>query len=214
MNNWTLYEHISPSGKIYVGITSKRATLRWGNDGSRYLFKAKGKFVHPYFAQAIIKYGWNNFKHNIIASNLGEMTAKNMEKDLIAFNKAKGISYNITDGGDGRLGTTFNHSEESKHLISINHRRVQTEATKKKISNLQLGKKFPQWRKDLLSKAHNSEKISVKQYSKDGILIASYNSIMDAERSTGIANGNISAACRGKYKTAGGFIWRKDEIKN
>lgn len=46
-----------------------------------------------------------------------------MERDLIAFNKNKGISYNITDGGDGRLGTTFHHSEEAKNKISLHHRR-------------------------------------------------------------------------------------------
>lgn len=209
MDNWTLYEHISPSGKIYVGVTSRKVAQRWGSNGNRYLFKANGKFIHPHFAQAIIKYGWNNFIHKIVASNLGEKTAKNMEKDLIAFNKAKGISYNITDGGDGRLGTTFNHSEESKHLISINHRRVQTEATKVKISKAQLGKKFSQGRKNLLQEAHNFERVKVEQYSKNSIFIASYNSIMDAERATGVKSGNISAACRGKIRTAGGYIWKR-----
>lgn len=33
-----------------------------------------------------------------------------------------------------------------------------------------------------------------------------YNSIGEAQRITGIYN--ISAACRGQYKSAGGFIWR------
>ena len=94
---WTIYEHISPSGNIYIGITSQDIKNRW-----KYGTGYKGNQI---FYKAIKKYGWDNIIHRIIATNLGEMTAKNMEKDLIAFNKAKGISYNITDGGDGALGS-------------------------------------------------------------------------------------------------------------
>lgn len=43
-----------------------------------------------------------------------------------------------------------------------------------------------------------------------------YDSIMDAERDTGIANGSISAVCKNKprYKTAGGYHWRYYEEHN
>ena len=207
--NWIIYEHISPSGKIYVGVTSYSVAIRWGTNGNKYLSKSNNRYLHPIFAKAILKYGWNNFKHIIIASNLGEMTAKNMEKDLIAFNKAKGISYNITDGGDGRLGCHFNHSEKSKQLIRLHHRRHQTQETKVKISQKQLGVKFPDWRKELLSKAHNKEKIKVAQYSLEGKLLNVFDSIMQAEKVTQINNGNISAVIRGKGKTAGGYMWKR-----
>ena len=108
-NNWTVYEHISPSGKIYVGITNQPIKKRWKN--------GLGYVNSRYFFGAIIKYGWVNFKHIVIATGLGEVTAKNMEKDLIAFNKAKGISYNITDGGDGTIGIYY--SDRHKEQISI-----------------------------------------------------------------------------------------------
>lgn len=39
---WTVYRHTSPSGKCYIGITSyKNMTVRWGEDGKRYLAKRK-----------------------------------------------------------------------------------------------------------------------------------------------------------------------------
>ena len=38
-------------------------------------------------------------------------------KELLAFNKAKGISYNITDGGDGTIGIYY--SDRHKEQISI-----------------------------------------------------------------------------------------------
>ena len=209
IKRWSVYAHISPKGKYYIGITSKKVTQRWGKGGRGYLHKQKnGNYVHTYFANAILKYGWDHFIHEILAENLEETMAKDMEKELISKYKLLNLSYNITDGGDGRLGVSFNHSEESKNLISKNHRRVQSESTKKKISDLQVGKKFPQWRKDLLSNAHNKEKIKVNQLSLEGVLIRSYNSYTEASKITGVSSGNISLACRRKYKTAGGFIWK------
>ena len=65
---WIVYGHISPSGKVYVGITSQNPKVRWQN-GNGYL-KCK------VFYRAIEKYGWDSFQHNIIASNLGEEAAK------------------------------------------------------------------------------------------------------------------------------------------
>lgn len=37
-NIWTVYEHISPSNKIYVGITSRNPKHRWDN-GKGYTYK-------------------------------------------------------------------------------------------------------------------------------------------------------------------------------
>lgn len=46
----------------------------------------------------------------------------------------------------------------------------------------------------------------VQQFSLDGKLIAEYNSASEAIRKTGIVN--IHSACRGKYKSSGGYIWK------
>lgn len=50
----------------------------------------------------------------------------------------------------------------------------------------------------------------VKQYSKNGELISTYNSIKDAEKQTGIFGTSITACCKQKpgHKSAGGFKWR------
>lgn len=104
--SWTVYEHWSPSGKVYVGITSQSIKVRWQN-GNGYI-KCKT------FYRAIRKYGWENMKHVIVSSNLGEKTAKNMEKDLIGFYKNRGISYNITEGGEGALGRVPTQEQRDK----------------------------------------------------------------------------------------------------
>ena len=41
-----------------------------------------------------------------------------------------------------------------------------------------------------------------------GELLATFPSLMEANRITGIANQSISKCCNGKYKSAGGYKWR------
>lgn len=58
---------------------------------------------------------------------------------------------------------------------------------------------------------YNNEYSKVKpvnQYSLDGIYIATYKSIKEASRTTGIAQAGIVQCCKGRLKTSGGFIWK------
>lgn len=73
------------------------------------------------------------------------------------------------------------------------------------------GKHLPEsTRKKISEKRTNNPKVSKKvgQYTKDGELIKIYPSTKQATRVTNINNGNIVQCCIGKYKTAGGYIWR------
>ena len=59
-------------------------------------------------------------------------------------------------------------------------------------------------------KQHHSSK-AIIQLIKSGGLVAEYGGQCEAGRKTGIFQANISAALLGKYKTAGGFIWKFKE---
>jgi group I intron endonuclease len=48
----------------------------------------------------------------------------------------------------------------------------------------------------------------VSQYTKAGVFVASFESTSAAARVTGVNVGNITTCCKGKRKTAGGFIWK------
>ena len=48
----------------------------------------------------------------------------------------------------------------------------------------------------------------ILQIDKNKNIIAEWSSIVLASRNLKIDNGNISACCRGKRKTAGGYIWK------
>ena len=54
----------------------------------------------------------------------------------------------------------------------------------------------------------NTPSKSVLQFSKTGEFITEYTSVHEAERHTGCANSSICKCCKGKRKTAGGYIWK------
>lgn len=52
---------------------------------------------------------------------------------------------------------------------------------------------------------------TVIQYTIGGVFMAEYSSTHEAERITGISQSHICQACRGKQKTAGGYLWLYEE---
>ncbi len=58
-----------------IGVTSKSPENRWCN--------GLGYSYNKYFYSAIKKYGWDNFKHNIIKENLSYEEAANLEREYI-----------------------------------------------------------------------------------------------------------------------------------
>ena len=72
--SWSVYIHISPSNKFYVGITSKHPEERWRN--------GFGYYSQPFY-NVVKKYGWDNIYHEVIASNLTQEEACNFERILI-----------------------------------------------------------------------------------------------------------------------------------
>ena len=126
MKSWTVYKHISPSEKVYVGITSD-IERRWAANGYYY------HLSDTVFSRALKKYGWDNFQHIVIATGLSKQEACDMEKELIAYYKAKGISYNITDGGEGYAG---------KHSESHIKHRVESRIANSTTDYLVIDKKF------------------------------------------------------------------------
>ena len=92
---YSLYRHTSPSGKVYIGITSQSIEHRW-NGGKGYM-NVKSSLIKS----TIIKYGWDNIKHEVLFTNLIKEEAIKLEIELIAHYKSLGISLNIISGEDG-----------------------------------------------------------------------------------------------------------------
>lgn len=90
-----------------------------------------------------------------------------------------------------------------------------SEETKLKISKSKTGKTASEETRRKLSEAHlgskNKGAKSVLQFSQDGIILKEWNCIMDIKRELGIDNSSVVKCCKGKLKSAGGFIWRYKE---
>lgn len=119
-----VYKHTSPSGKVYIGITCKVPEKRWGTNG--YYYRKQTVFYN-----AIKKYGWENFKHEILFRNLTHDEAVKKEIELISFYKSNCskyynpmYGYNQTDGGEGQSGYVFSDKrkrEMSKRMSGENN---------------------------------------------------------------------------------------------
>ena len=135
--SWCVYCHTNiVNGKKYIGITSKNPPeLRWGN-GEKYIGCNR-------FFNAINKYGWDSFEHEILFEGLCEEDAKQKEIALIKEYRTTDdrFGYNITAGGSGSLGRPT--SEETKKKIGdANRGRKCTEEQKKKMSERMIGNKY------------------------------------------------------------------------
>lgn len=128
MKLYILYEHVSPEGKKYIGITSKKdPNDRWlSGEGYRY---------NKHFYNDIKKFGWNNFRHNILMVDLSEKDAVLYERKYIAKNKTtdRYYGYNITSGGEIYPGWTI--SKEQRHKMSVEaKKRMQNPELRRKVS--------------------------------------------------------------------------------
>lgn len=109
-DTYCVYIHTNKANnKMYIGQTKNGndPNKRWANgNGYRYCCR---------FWNAIQKYGWDNFKHEVIASNLTLDEANHFEELLISMldttNPENG--YNLKSGGENNLC-----SEETKRKIS------------------------------------------------------------------------------------------------
>lgn len=55
---------------------------------------------------------------------------------------------------------------------------------------------------------NNKNSKVVKQFTKEGAIVAEHHSARHANRVTGVDRGDIGNCCNGKLKSAGGFVWR------
>ena len=179
MNNYTLYKHITPSGKVYIGITNQKPEHRW-NNGKGYMNVQDGPFK-----RSILKYGWNNIQHIILVNNLSEWQAKAWEVKLIKHYKSLGISLNITDGGEGVHGNTPWNKGLKGIAIGTSKGSHFTDEHKAKLRYSHLGKQLP--RKEHI----------IYVYDLKGNFITSFNDITSCCKALNVTNSNVDKALKG-----------------
>lgn len=198
-NCYTVYVHISPSGKRYYGLTCQQVKKRWLN--------GMGYIKNEHFYRAIQKYGWDAFKHEIVAEGLTREEACALEESLIAEHHTQDyrFGYNISAGGEAnRL------AQSSKDKISeANKGKVRTEEMKRKMSEMRMG--HPSLLKGgTLSEEHKkkiSESLRGKPHPHNGVRFrkVKYNGIVfgsskDCAEFIGVDYHTLWAWLKGKQK--------------
>ena len=181
MNNIVIYKHTNLiNNKVYIGQTcnyKKRCTPNQYT-GS------------PYFYHAIQKYGWENFAHEILAENLTQQEADELEIYYIKKYKATNseYGYNLAEGGNhkcilvGEKNGFYNHAHSEKSL--------QIMREKKRGGNNPLAKPV---------RCINTNEI--------------FPSCREASDWCGIARQNINRCAKGDRPTAGKHPITKEKLK-
>ena len=220
MKCYKVYVHINKiNNKRYYGITCQNINERWRN-GKGYKNHKNSK-KDTYFYNAINKYGWDNFTHEVLFDNLSKEEACLLEQCYIALydttNRNKG--YNRTTGGE-----SFNHTADTKKALSDLYKgennpfygKHHTEETKKmigeKIKSERCGENHPMYGKHLTEeikqKISESHKGKNNPSSKSVYVIEldmTFDTITECAKYLDCTNANISNVLRGKSKTAKGY---------
>lgn len=194
-----VYMHINKiNDKKYIGITCQNPPeSRWGSNGGHYKTCTR-------FYQAIQKYGWDNFEHKILATNLSKEEACQKEINLITKFQTQNdkFGYNIFAGGNAPKLSKETRKKISKSLMGNKN------ATGNK------GKSRPPWSKETRQKIMQSRKDR-----KPIICIETeneYESIRECARQLNLDASHICKVLKGKLKSTGGyhFKYKNNEDNN
>lgn len=135
------------NGKYYVGITSQGVEERFKG----HLWDAH-RGSKTIFHSALRKYGVENFKLEVLESDIPQELAEERERYYIKaydsyYPSRKG--YNMTEGGNGTIGYIF--TEEARQKISDAHRGRKFSAERNEhIRQIMTGREYkPEWRESL-----------------------------------------------------------------
>ena len=209
IKRYCVYKHTNTiNNKCYIGITSQQPNKRLS---SGYGYSKS----QPKFYNAIKKYGWENFTHEVLLENLTFEEALSKEVELITFYNSCEAGYNTSTGGVGNPGHTVTPemrkqmsiahagqtswtkgkplTEEHKHNLSISHLGKNTGErsieTKNKISAALSGKS-----KSKEARLHMSEaKKGTEPWNKGKVGIAGHKKSEDEKLKIAAANGKAVA---------------------
>lgn len=125
------------------------------------------------FTKAINKYGWDNFEHQILFENLTKEEANQKEIELIAFFKSNNENYGYNLTAGGSSNTL--NEEQKKQRVKLN---------------------YEMWENGIFKRAINKEVYCIE-------LNLTFESVLEAERLTGVDNSTIQKVCKNQLKYAG-----------
>lgn len=218
---WVIYKHTNKiNGKSYIGQTRQKAKARWqyGNGYSH----------NKYFYNAIKKYGWDLFEHEIIEKDIFTQESAN-EREIywIGYFDSFNNGYNLTKGGDNhehmgipvlRIDTktleivnTFLTVRQAEESTKINHSQISRCCYLDKKGVTAGGYYWcfqEEWCENWKPNLPKDEKPVVRILKTNFKDIKIYSMISLAAKDNGIkCSETISRACKRLTISAGNYYW-------
>lgn len=205
------------NNKCYIG-QSRDIEARWAKHLSAYKSSPDWELY-----RAFKKYGISAFKFEVIEEcSIEELNER--EIYWIAQYDSFNNGYNMTLGGEACNGTNDKivYQYDLSGRFVKEYKSAHDAARENNIQFTNICKVCRGERKTAggfgwsYTKAENIEPIKTKrlgdstvlQFTKEGEFVAEYSSAKEARRQTGINDTTIGLVCKGKGKTAGGFVWK------
>ena len=214
---YIVYKHTNKiNGKIYIGITCQKPENRWR--------KGKGYNKGTYIYNALEKYGWDNFEHEILFEGLTEIEARKKESELIKQFRCneETFGYNLTEGGEHNIPNQVIRDKISKtnKAKMTSERRQQhreialkldyngernpffgkhhDESTRKRMSENHWSKKQPEIFKDIFCNKKGKNNPSAKKVVRliDGKI---YDTMLECASDNNFQLDTISYHCKKRY---------------
>ena len=198
------------NGKIQIGKTEFSVEKRFKEHCHD---RINRKYENRPLYQAMNKYGIEHFHIETIEET---DNPSEREKYWIEYYGSFKNGYNATLGGDGTK-----YIDYDLVIATYNELHSLIDTSKKlgihqdSVRNILISRKQKIYSRNEVLKEKYSK--IVNQYDLQGKYITSFSSLSDAARSLGITYNtgivsHISAVCKGKRKTAYGYIWRYGEL--
>ena len=229
MKQYYVYVIIDPSNNqpFYVGKGSGDRMYRHKYDAMQ-KSKQDGSYVnnkpHHQHIRYLLEHD-HDLKYEQICTNCSNTQALNEERKLIERLGRKVVNtgplLNISRGGqqggevckpvtqytlDGIVVAVYPSAKTASESVIGANRSYITQCCKK--NRVSAGGFLWAYEHDRPAPYAKQSHQAVNQYTLTGTLIATFVSLTTAENSTGVKVHNICQCCRGKSKTAGGFIWK------
>lgn len=234
MKKFIIYKHTSPIGKVYIGQTSQNNLIRrWRNGGKGYFSKdSEGNYQQKLMTEAINKYSWSEWKHEIIDTCDTLEEANNLEMYYIKLYKSNNLEfgYNMTSGGKGHLGQPmsqktkdklskaikdkFKNDPEYKERVRIAHLGIPMHKnTRKALLEANIGREFSDETKLKIGKANGK---IVLQFDLSGKFLKEYYSASEAARDINMTSASVTNQCNNITRKCGKylFLYKEDFEKN
>lgn len=170
------------TGEKYIGVTRQKLYDRFKN--------GKGYKTTTKINQAILKYGWINFRQKVLFTTDNKNLAGEMEKFFIKFYNTTKRGYNNTTGGFKGYAQTVIITEEHRKNLSLSHKGKHCSPA-------------TEWKKGTYNETSRNKKVPVICIE----LNQKFNSIKEAQQEFKVYH--IWDCIKGKRNQCGGYHWKK-----